>query len=33
VRKVTFANPERFLSQSGRFSAAPLRPTAPDVTR
>ncbi|MFM8699528.1 MAG: metal-dependent hydrolase, partial [Phycisphaerales bacterium] len=33
VRKVTFGNPERFLSQSGRFSAAPLRPTAPDVTR
>jgi hypothetical protein len=33
VRKVTFANPERFLSQSGRFSAAPLRPTASDVTR
>jgi len=33
VRKVTFENPERFLSQSGRFSAAPLRPTAPDVTR
>jgi hypothetical protein len=33
VRKVTFGNPERFLSQSGRFSAAPLRPTAPDVAR
>jgi predicted metal-dependent TIM-barrel fold hydrolase len=33
VRKVTFENPERFLSQSGRFSAEPLRPTAPDVTR
>jgi predicted metal-dependent TIM-barrel fold hydrolase len=33
VRRVTFENPERFLSQSGRFSAQPLRPTAPDVTR
>jgi predicted metal-dependent TIM-barrel fold hydrolase len=33
VRKVTFGNPQRFLSQSGRFSAEPLRPTAPDVTR
>jgi predicted metal-dependent TIM-barrel fold hydrolase len=33
VEQVTFRNPERFLSQSGRFSAAPLRPTAPDVTR
>ena len=33
VRQVTFGNPQRFLSQSGRFSAEPLRPTASDITR
>lgn len=33
VRKVTFENPLSFLSQSGRFSAAPLPPTAPDLPR
>ncbi len=33
VRKVTFENPQTFLSQSPRFSATPLAPTAPDVTR
>ncbi len=33
VRTVTFDNPLRFLSQSGRFSAEPLVPTAPDLAR
>lgn len=33
VRKVTFDNPLKFLSQSGRFSAEPSAPTAPDLPR
>jgi len=33
IRKVTFDNPLAFLSQSGRFSAEPSVPTAPDLPR
>jgi hypothetical protein len=33
IRKVTFDNPNTFLSQSRRFDATPLRPTAPDIVR
>jgi len=33
VRKVTFENPLSFLSQSSRFSAEPLTPSAPDLPR
>ncbi|MSR18267.1 MAG: metal-dependent hydrolase [Phycisphaerales bacterium] len=33
VHKITFENPRSFLSQSAKFSAQPLTPTAADVTR
>jgi predicted metal-dependent TIM-barrel fold hydrolase len=33
VRKVTFENPNTFLSQSARFDCSPLRPTAPEISR
>ena len=33
IHRVTFENPLRFLSQSGRFSAEPPRPTAADLSR